>query len=210
MIDERIVDMVLLAFLTLTALTVVRLRNLFATAMLTGIFSLLGACWMLFLDAPDVAFTEAAVGAGISTVLLLATLCVTPSEEKPTPESPLAMLVVIVTGSVLVYATLDMPPYGDPEAPAHTNPVTHAYIASAKVPEAHGNPHGGKTDGVEAFAVGIPNTVTTVLASFRGYDTMGETAVIFTAGFGVVLILSGARRRGFEGEGDPSEDETTS
>ena len=41
-----------------------------------------------------------------------------------------------------------------------------------------------------------------MLASFRGYDTMGETAVIFTAGFGVILILSGARRRRFEKDAD--------
>ena len=52
------------------------------------------------------------------------------------------------------------------------------------------------------YAVGIPNTVTTVLASFRGYDTMGETAVIFTAGIGVVAILSGARRRRFRAAED--------
>ena len=59
----------MLALLVATAFTIVRLRSLFATAMLTGIYSFLGASWMLLLDAPDVAFTEAAVGAGISTVV---------------------------------------------------------------------------------------------------------------------------------------------
>ena len=42
--------------------------------MLMGIYSLLSASWMLLLDAPDVAFTEAAVGAGISTVLMISTI----------------------------------------------------------------------------------------------------------------------------------------
>ena len=196
MISEQLIDIVLLCLLAATAIAIARLRNLLAAAMLTGIFSLLGACWMLFLDAPDVAFTEAAVGAGISTVLLLATLCVVPADEKPFKESPLALLVVFVTGAVLIYATLDMPRYGDPNAPAHTNPITRAYLYSATAPtEHHGTEHVSELD---AYAVGIPNTVTTVLASFRSYDTMGETAVIFTAGFGVILILSGARRRRFK------------
>ena len=56
----------ILAMLALTAVTVARIRDLWAAVMFTGIYSFLGASWMLFLDAPDVAFTEAAVGAGIA------------------------------------------------------------------------------------------------------------------------------------------------
>jgi len=37
--------------------------------------------------------------------------------------------------------------------------------------------------------------VTAVLASYRGYDTLGETTVIFTAGIGVLLLLRRSRRR---------------
>ena len=73
----------LLALLACTALTVARTRDLWAAVMLTGIYSFLGASWMLLLDAPDVAFTEAAVGAGISTVLMLATLSLTSRTVKP-------------------------------------------------------------------------------------------------------------------------------
>ncbi|MEP1644763.1 hydrogenase subunit MbhD domain-containing protein, partial [Rhodopirellula bahusiensis] len=64
----------ILALLALTAVTVARLRQLWAAVMFTGIYSFLSASWMMILDAPDVAFTEAAVGAGISTVLVLSTL----------------------------------------------------------------------------------------------------------------------------------------
>ena len=60
--------------LAVTALIVVRTQNLFAVAMLTGIYSLLSATFFTLLDAVDVAFTEAAVGAGVSTVLMLGTL----------------------------------------------------------------------------------------------------------------------------------------
>jgi len=182
---EQLIVIALLALLVATAFTVVRLRSLFATAMLTGIYSFLGASWMLLLDAPDVAFTEAAVGAGISTVLILATLSLTTREERPTPFRPLPLLVVLATGAALLYATLDMPHYGDPGAPAHLH-VAPEYIADA-VPTAGG----------EVVHVGIENVVTTVLASYRGYDTLGETTVILTAGIGVLLLLR--RRNGRTG-----------
>ena len=68
----------ILALLLATAITVAVMRNLWAAVMFTGIYSFLGASWMLILDAPDVAFTEAAVGAGVSvsyTHLTLPTIC---------------------------------------------------------------------------------------------------------------------------------------
>ena len=177
----------LLTLLACTAITIVRLRGLFATVMLTGIYSFLGASWMLLLDAPDVAFTEAAVGAGISTVIFLATLSLTTREERPTPFRPLPLIVVLATGAGLFWATLDMPLYGDPTAPGH-NHVAPEYIADA-VPTAGG----------EIVHVGIENIITTVLASYRGYDTLGETTVIFTAGVAVLLLL---RRR--DGKAGPT------
>ena len=64
------IDFVLLAMLALTALRVIFLKDLFAVVMLFGIYSFLSALIFVSLDAVDVAFTEAAVGAGISTVLL--------------------------------------------------------------------------------------------------------------------------------------------
>ena len=165
---------VLLALLAGTALIVARLRSLFATVMLAGIYSFLGASWMLLLDAPDVAFTEASVGAGISTVLMLATLALTTHEEKRSAHKHyLALLLVAATAAALVYATLDMPHYGDPDAPIHRH-VAPRYIEESPV------------------EIGIPNMVTSVLASYRGYDTLGETTVIFTAGIAVLLLL---RRR---------------
>ena len=164
----------LLALLVATAWTVVRLRNLFATAMLTGIYSFLGASWMLLLDAPDVAFTEAAVGAGISTVVMLVTLSLTTREEKPSRFRILPLFVVLATGAALIYGTLDMPVYGDPEAPVHQH-VVPKYMADSM--------HEGA----------IPNVVTTVLASYRGYDTLGETCVVFTAGIGVIMLLGGRK-----------------
>jgi multicomponent Na+:H+ antiporter subunit B len=172
----------LLTLLAFTALIIVRLRSLFATVMLTGIYSLLGAGWMLLLDAPDVAFTEASVGAGIATVLMLVTLSLTTKEEKRPRRRPfLALGVVLLTGAALIYATFDMPHYGDPQAPIQQH-VAPRYLS--ETPE----------------RIGIPNVVTAVLASYRGYDTLGETTVIFTAGVGVLLLLRGATPRRREQE----------
>ena len=165
----------LLLFLVVLAVAVARLRNLFAVVMLTGIYSLHAALLFVALDAVDVAFTEAAVGAGISTVLMLATLALVGREEQaPRGRGWLPLAVVLVTGGALVFATLDMPRFGDPNAPVHTH-VAPRYIQDSP------------------NETGVPNMVTSVLASYRGYDTLGETVVILTAGIGVLLLLGGRR-----------------
>ena len=107
--------------MALTALALVKVRDLFAVVMLSGIFSLTAAALYVVQDAVDVAFTEASVGAGIATVLGLATLAVTRVEvEKPSKTVAWGpLLLVVITGAALIYGTLDMPGYGDPDAPIH-------------------------------------------------------------------------------------------
>ncbi len=162
--------------MAVTALALVWLRNLFAVVMLAGIFSLVAAVLYVQLDAVDVAFTEAAVGAGITTVLLLGTLALTTSEDKAAPRKTLApLLLVVVTGAVLIYGTLDMPRYGDPNAPIHHHVAP--YYLERTGPD-----------------TGLPNVVTAVLASYRGYDTLGEVTVIFTAAVGVLILIGRSRR----------------
>lgn len=165
------IDLLLLGMLAITALRVIFLKDLFAVVMLFGIYSFLSALIFVNLDAVDVAFTEAAVGAGISTVLMLGTLALTGRKEKKSDHNKkLPLLVVIVTGGALVYGTLDMPPFGDPENPAHQH-VAPRYIQDS--PE----------------EIGLPNMVTSVLASYRAFDTLGETAVVFAAAIGVFSLL---------------------
>lgn len=173
----------------LTAVMVARQRNLWAAIMATGIFSFLGACWMMLLDAPDVSFTEAAVGAGISTVLMLSTLALVGQQEIACKFKPLPLITVTLTGLALVYGTLDMPLFGDPNAPIHLYP-NPGYVAKS-MHDMHG----------------LPNVVTSVLASYRGFDTLGETMVVFTAGIGALLILMNDETKGKTSsvsESDPS------
>ena len=174
------VDICLLSFLVVTALAILRLRSLFAVVMLSGMYSLLSAGLFVVLDAVDVAFTEAAVGAGISTVLMLGTLVLTGGEERhPGTRNVLSLMIVCFTGAALIYGTLDMPGYGDPAAPIHQH-VAPRYLQDTPT------------------EVGVPNVVTAVLASYRGYDTLGEVTVIFTAGVGVMILLGLGRRKGRE------------
>ena len=162
----------------MTALALLRIRNLLAVVMMAGIYSFLSAGLFVVMDAVDVAFTEAAVGAGISTVLMLGTLALVGHKEaKPKRPAALPLFVVLVTGAALVYGTLDMPPYGDPDNPVHAH-VAPRYLQDSE------------------HEIGIPNVVTSVLASYRGYDTLGETTVIFTALVGILMLLTGASERG--------------
>ncbi len=177
-------DILLLALLLVTTVAVVRLRNLVAVVMLLGLYSLLMAAVWVVLDAVDVAFTEAAVGAGITTFLMLAAVLLTGHEEKPPRRRPIGpLLIVAATGAALLYATADMPPFGAPDNPIHRH-VAPYYIDRS------------------LDETGVPNMVTAVLASYRGYDTLGETTVIFTAGVAVLVLLGGRRRREDEIEED--------
>ncbi len=186
-----VVDIVLFTLLGATGFALLKVRNLFAVVMLAGIYSLLSAGLFTAMDAVDVAFTEAAVGAGISTVLFLGALALAGHHENRPGHTPLLpLIVVVVTGGALVYGTMDMPGFGHPE-----NPVHH-HVADHYLEESYDE-------------IGIPNVVTSVLASYRGYDTMGETTVVFAAAVGVMLLLAGARRprsRGSPAEGEESAD----
>lgn len=175
----ELVGIFLLCLTVITAVGVVRTKSLFAAVMLMGIFSLLMASSFLLLDAADVALTEAAVGAGISTVLMLSALALTGDrKEKPsTRPRALSLLVVVITAGTIFYATFDKPALGDPEAPIHQH-VSPEYLEMTRQ------------------LIDIPNVVTAVLASFRGYDTFGEVLVVFTAGIGVLFLLgTGPKRR---------------
>ncbi|WP_226968334.1 Na(+)/H(+) antiporter subunit B [Zhongshania antarctica] len=164
-------DLALLSMLFATAIGIVLSRDLIAVVMLTGIYGFLSASFFVLMDAVDVAFTEAAVGAGISPLLMLLTLAMVGRKEQASrSRNFFAFILVTITGALLIIATFGMPEFGSATAPAHTH-VAPRYIEQS---------------GAE---IGIPNMVTSVLASYRGFDTFGEVAVIFTAGIGVLSLL---------------------
>jgi multicomponent Na+:H+ antiporter subunit B len=182
-------DFALFSILAATAVGIVVMRHLFAVVMLGGVFSLVASGLFVVMDAPDVAFTEAAVGAGVVTVLLLGAIALTTRRERPAAGGvTIPLTVCIVTGLALIYGTLDLPHFGAPDAPVHTH-VGPDYLI-------HREPE-----------VDIPNVVNAVLASYRGFDTLGEVVVVFAAGVGVILLIGqhyvGRRPEEPDEDGDP-------
>jgi len=177
-----IVDCLLLLLMVICALVVVQMKDLLSALMLLSIYSLIMALVWVRMDAPDVALTEAAVGAGITTVLFIAALSKTKRGEKSIKEgsfgvvkllrysSGVALIVILIVGTLLAIGTLDMPDYGDIESPANT------HLAAEYVKNAYKE-------------TGSKNIVTAILVCYRGFDTFGEVVVIFTAGIGTVLLL---------------------
>ena len=163
--------MIILSLMALTTLGIIRLRNLFSVVILSTIYSFLMATLLLIFDAVDVALTEAAVGAGISTVLMLTVLYYTKvNEEKPKFKSILPLIICLTIGGLLIYGTYGLPPFGASDTPIHTH-VSVQYLERSM------------------SETGVPNVVTSVLASYRGFDTLGEVIVVFTAAIGVLSIL---------------------
>jgi len=163
----------ILTLLVIVAFAVIHTSNLFVSVMLSGIFSLLMASTFFILDAADVALTEAAVGAGITTVLLLGALALTAEHERKAPQQLsrwVPLLVVGIAAAVIIYASFGQPRLGDPQAPVHQH-VAPWYLENT--PE----------------LIDIPNVVTAVLGSYRGYDTLGEVIVVFVAAVGVLFLL---------------------
>ncbi len=164
-------DIALSLMLILTAMVIAVQRNLLGAVMLSGIYSLLCASLFVCLDAVDVAFTEAAVGGGVATILFLGTLAQTDYEKKSRVGiSWSGLFLVIICGSLLVYGLSDIPGFGLADNPVQT------YLADVYLVQSQKD-------------IAVPNLVTAVLASYRGYDTLGETTVIFTAGIAVLILL---------------------
>lgn len=81
-----------------------------------------------------------------------------------------ALVSVLLIGALLLWAESDIPSFGDPSAPANN------YVADRYIREAYND-------------TATSNMVTAILADYRGYDTLGELTVIFTAGVVVLLLL---------------------
>ena len=171
MITELIINAFLVTLMMGIAISLLKTRSVIFTVILTSAYSLVAALMFITLDAVDVAFTEASVGAGISTILFLSAMAYLPKEEEENLNSQFFPAIsCIVLGAILIWCSYDLPEIGLATAPIHLH-IVPDYIL------------GSKND------IGIPNIVTSILASYRGYDTFGETVVVFTAGIAVLALL---------------------
>lgn len=163
---------ILLAVAVVLGLIAVRAADLLLAVIALGAYGFVMALIWTAIGAVDVAFTEAVVGAGATTVLTLAALLRTSRRRSPLPSRLrwVALVVVVGVGATLVGVTAALPPWGDPGSPPALH-VSPRYLTRTVAETA------------------TPNAVTSVLADYRGYDTLIETVVIMTAGLGCWLLL---------------------
>ena len=168
-------DFCILTLIVICAFATIMVKDLLSAAIIFGAYSFLMCLLWTEMGAVDVAFTEASVGAGVSTVLFFAAVYQTSRVVKPRRSGrwlakAIALMATLLIGLVLLIAEADFPGFGDAFTPASLH-VSPYYITQT------------------LHDTNVPNMVTSVLADYRGFDTMFETAVIFTAGLAVIAIL---------------------
>jgi multicomponent Na+:H+ antiporter subunit B len=170
----------LLIFVLATALAVAALRDVLSAIIAFAAYSLGLALIWVFLQAPDVALTEAAIGAGVTSVLFLLTITKTvrPVEDLTalTSVNWPAVAIVGVLAGLLLWTVPEIPAIGDPSAVA----VSYSEVSQYYLENAYKQTK-------------VKNVVTAVLASYRGFDTFGEAVVVFGAGVAVLAVLKEER-----------------
>ena len=122
-------------------------------------------------DAVDVALTEAAVGAGISTLLFIKVLNnIDDTLPKNATRDFSSFILFFLLSIILISFSLNFPEFGLSSITSDA-PSTQYYLNQSQVD------------------IGIPNVVTSILAGYRAFDTLGEVLVIFIAGISVLGIL---------------------
>ena len=130
-------------------------------------------------DAVDVALTEAAVGAGISTLLFIKVLYnVDDTLPKNTARDLSSFILFFLLSIILISFSLNFPEFGLSSTTSDA-PSTQYYLNESQVD------------------IGIPNVVTSILAGYRAFDTLGEVLVIFIAGISVLGILREEKNNGW-------------
>ena len=184
------VDLWLLLLVVLCAVGAIALRSLLSAVVAFSAYSFLMCLVWTEMGAVDVAFTEAVVGAGVSTIFFIAALFhTTAAPSVPSPNKPQherhsfsfdvnsAMILAFAACLLTVLSTAEFPMWGSPDSQAATGVV--AYYVENAVREIH-----------------VPNLVTAILGDYRGYDTMFELVVIFCAGICVTSILKQDKKNG--------------
>jgi multicomponent Na+:H+ antiporter subunit B len=167
-------EFALLGFVLACALATALLRDTLGAVIAFGAYSLGIAVIWVFLRAPDVGLTEAAVGAGVMTILFLLTIAKTvrPADDRIIERVDLRALgVAVALVAVLSTTLVALPPVGAGDAPGSSGEVTEYYLENAY------------------DETGVKNAVTAVLAAYRGFDTLGEAVVVYAAGVGILVVL---------------------
>lgn len=165
----------LLVMLVVLALIVVELKDLLYAAIVAAFYSVIVAVLYFMLQAPDIALTQVVVGVGLQTAIIIITISKTRRMEEDSPGNPylkagiimLSIILMVVFAFTFLY---DFPAFGEPVAR-----VGQYYVENV------------------LKDVGAWNAVGAIVWDYRGYDTLGETLVLFTA---VIIVLAVLRHEG--------------
>ena len=184
--------LILLIFLILCALFVSFSKNLLVSILIFMSYSLVMSMLWVLLESPDLAITEAAVGAGVTSVLFFITLrriSAMGKEHKDEQDMTTKEInsrsavklfdrfykvAAIVLGAAIIAALVVMvshlPEFGNPGNP-YNNEVSERYLAKA------------------LEETGAVNAVTGMILDYRAFDTFGESCVLFIAAACVLILL---------------------
>lgn len=160
-----------------SALWIVKSTSLFAIVLVSGVYSAASSLFYALMGAVDVALTESAIGVGIATVLSLATIFITMQNNKPRSlnyyfsiqKIMWTMVICMLALAVFIFTFIYFPEFGNGTNPTINN-TYYSYVS------------GG-------FTTQVPNLVTLILGSFRGFDTLGETLVVFVTAVAITALI---------------------
>lgn len=181
-------ELALVGFVVLAALALPLTRDLVGAIVTFAVLTLGTAVIWVLLAAPDVALIEAAVGAGVISVLFVITVVKTTGFQDAEDEidsdrrlRPVSLPTLALVGALAVplgYAFLALDPVGAADAPG----VAETFPTGERTPYAYYIEESlGET--------GFPNAVVAVLVVYRGLDTLGELIVAFAAAVSILIVL---------------------
>lgn len=163
---------ILLGFMIIGALYSLHAKDLLSAVIACGIVGYSLVICFLLLRAPDLAIVQIVVET-ITLIIMVAVVLNSTREElkvkidtRQILNISLAVIFIIVFMFFFIQATDMLNPFGK-----HTLRMASAYV------------------GETAAKTGSANLVTGIVFDFRGYDTLGEATVLFTAALGVLTIL---------------------
>jgi len=171
-----LIEGVLLVFVLCCAIGAAVLRDVLASLMAFAAYSLgISIIWVM-LEAPDVGLTEAAVGAGIMTILFILALANTVRPQEDGLFESISVRTVVLVGAFVVVMIATVPSLPAVGAEGAANPVVSGEVTQYYIENAYADTE-------------VHNAVTAVLAAYRGFDTLGEAVVVFSAGVAALTVL---------------------
>ena len=171
---------VLLMFVAIGAVIAIWMRDLLSALIAMGVVGFTRTVVFVLLRAPDVAITQVVVEVLLLIILIRSAVrreVHTVEAGRNAPGMAVAAAFVVVMLVLGVIAIRELAPFGQPLEVRAGDAPSMTYIKEGK------------------NQTGCGNIVTAVLLDYRGYDTLGEATVLFTAVVGAVVLLRRKSRK---------------